>query len=136
LNRSNSPTDTAVETDVARIVEDRLARISRIILTLALVVGLFVIAVNFADEGRVSPATWMVASAIPILIVLLGLAVRGRTKAAVQGLIGVIYLVVIGVVIARGTVRVPASSLITLADPPLSFQRAINPGPPFEPCSL
>jgi PAS domain S-box-containing protein len=100
---------------VEAIVEARLARITEGVLRLGIAIAIVVVVTNVIAEGQLTQTMWAVIAAIPVLIALLRLATRGRARAAAVGLVVLLYAVMIGIVLSRGTVRVPATSLLILA---------------------
>ena len=113
MNRSNSQIVAASEIATMRLIESRLASLLRGILTLSIAVVLLILAVHFAQEGM-TPIFWMLASALPLLFVLLVLAARGHTTAVALALVGLFYVLIIAVTISRGTIRNPSYALTIL----------------------
>ena len=114
MNRSNSRATASNTADTTDSVDARFGRITRAMLLLGIVIACMVLFANIAEERGLSRTMWVVIAVIPIQIGLLVLARLGRTQAATIGLASMICLIMVGVVLARGTVRVPAASLIIL----------------------
>ena len=113
--REPDPIGTPANPAVLMLVEERIGRLTRGLLHVALAVAGLVLVVNIAAEGRFSMAMMVVAAVVPVLLGLLALARRGHSRGAVVGLVLLVYAVMAGVVLTRGTVRVPAASLLILS---------------------
>jgi PAS domain S-box-containing protein len=112
MNRTGKTATALAEAGVAALVEARMAVLVRGVLLIALAVAVAVLLGNHLITGTFPPTMWVVAAAVPVTLVLLELVRRGRVRAATLALIFLLYAVIAGVVLTRGSVRVSASSLV------------------------
>lgn len=96
-------------------VAARLTGITQVVLGLAIATAIVFLAASVFVEGRLTQPLWAVVAALPAFFVLLALVKRGYARWAAIGTVVVLYLIMIAVVLSRGTVRVPATAFVIVA---------------------
>lgn len=101
--------------DLDEQVIARLSWITSAFVYFTIVLAVLLIFGSRLAEGRVTPNMWVVFVAIGGLVALLFLIKRGYTGEAAMGLLLTLFVVVVAVVLVRGTVQVPGTSLLIVA---------------------
>ncbi len=106
---------TSKPIDLDAQVNARLSWITSAFVYFTIVLAGMLIVVSRVAEGRVTPNIWVVFIALVGLVALLYLIKRGYTGEAALGLLLTLFVLVVAVVLARGTVQVPGTSLLIVA---------------------